>query len=105
MAFNVECTKNEAQGNWYVKVEGEVDVYTAPKLKEKLLDPIEKEKTDLVVDMHDLVYIDSTGLGVFIGVLRRVKEYNGNIVLKGPRDNVKRLLEITGLNKIFIVEE
>ncbi|WP_217587386.1 STAS domain-containing protein [Lentibacillus saliphilus] len=80
---------------------GEVDVYTAPKLKESLLFLVKKEQTMLEVDMTGVSYMDSTGLGVIISVLKAAKEHESQLRLSNLQDSVMRLFHITGLDKVI----
>jgi anti-anti-sigma factor len=56
-----------------IDVEGEIDVYTAPKLREKLIDLVNKGNFHLLVNMEKVEFLDSTGLGVLVGGLKRVR--------------------------------
>lgn len=90
---------------WEISVDGELDVSTADQFKEYLHKLIDKDIRNIKFDLADLKYIDSTGLGVMIGILKRVKVENKEIYIKSPRDNVKKIFSITGLDKIFKMEE
>ena len=57
------------------------------------------------IDCRDLSYIDSTGLGVFASILKRTKEQGSEIVLVGLKNNIRKLFNITGLDKLFVIEE
>ncbi len=104
MSLDIHTQYNQEKNIWEVNIQGEIDIYTAGKLKEKLNKILDERNGDLKVNLKELEYIDSTGLGVFIGVLRRLKENGKNIKMMNPRPNIKKLLNITGLDKIFIVE-
>jgi len=84
-----------------ISVEGEIDVYTSPKVKEALNDLINKKHYNLIVNLESVSYIDSTGLGVLIGALKKVKENNGDIKLVCTNMQLKKIFDITGLVKIF----
>lgn len=81
-----------------LKLEGELDVYTSPKLKEKILTLIRAERPFVVLDLEGLSYMDSTGLGVMAAGLKRVRENGGNIVLVSPRKIIQKILEITNMD-------
>lgn len=87
-----------------VVLAGEVDIYTSQELKEKLYKIVEDYREDLLIDCKDLNYIDSTGLGIFVGALKKVKQYEKKIVLTNLKENIKKLFIITGLDKIFVIE-
>jgi len=71
-----------------MQVSGEVDVYTSPMLKARIIDAIEDGCTDLVIDLEGVGFIDSSGLGVLVSGLRRVKEHSGSMRLVCTKDNI-----------------
>ena len=88
-----------------VDVQGEVDVYTAPRLREELHHSLDAGKTRIVVNLADVAYMDSSGLGVLIGALKRAREDSGDLVVAAPNARISRILEVTGLSKIFNVRD
>lgn len=86
-----------------VQVVGEVDVYTAPRLKDKLLQVERDDVHQVVVDLSQVGFIDSVGLGVLIGALRRARAGGGTLVLAAPNTRIRRILDITGLSSAFTV--
>lgn len=103
MEFEIKTERSGAL--CVVTIAGEVDVYTAPQLKTSLIEQIEDGCTDLLVDLRGVSFIDSSGLGVLIGVLRRTKEGSGTIRLVCSRGNVMKVFRITGLDKVFPIFE
>ncbi|HET7398714.1 MAG TPA: STAS domain-containing protein [Intrasporangium sp.] len=84
-----------------VHLEGEIDVYTAPRVRDKLDEQIREGRTDLVVDLTDVTFIDSTGLGVLVGRLKHIRLLGGSLRLVGSDDRVLKVFSITGLDKVF----
>ncbi|MFT8322562.1 MAG: anti-sigma factor antagonist [Bacillus sp. (in: firmicutes)] len=84
-----------------VKISGEIDAYTAPKLRERIYAFSEKKGIKMVVDLADVNYMDSTGLGVFVGIFKNVRANDGEFKLVNLSDRLKRLFEITGLADII----
>jgi len=84
-----------------IKLAGEVDVYTAPQLKEELVALIQGGCTRLIVDMDLVNFIDSSGLGVLVSALRRVREKDGAVRIVCTRDSILKIFRITGLDKVF----
>lgn len=84
-----------------IHLEGEIDVYTSPLFKEKVVSLLEDKVYNLVVNLEKVTYIDSTGLGILIGLLRRCREQNGEVYLIYANPRLIRIFEITGLNSIF----
>jgi anti-sigma B factor antagonist len=92
------------QDGWAVlAVSGEVDVATAPRLRERLVGLVGEGRTRIVVDLEKVDFIDSTGLGVLVGALKRVRTNEGDLALvcTGPR--ILKVFEITGLTKVFTI--
>lgn len=104
MAFKMEKAFNEADQFWNVKLIGDVDIQSSQELKNDLNTMLDVSENDIKIDCESLSYIDSTGLGVLIGVLKRVKGTSNDITIYNTQNNINRLLSLTGLDKIFIVE-
>ena len=84
-----------------VSLRGEIDVYTAPRLRQALIDLVEGGAKDIVVDMDRVDFLDSTGLGVLVGGLKRVKSNEGEMKLVVTQDRIMKIFDITGLSKVF----
>ncbi len=94
--------KSDSQGDiCTVTLVGEIDVYSAPRLKEELTSRIEGGCDHLVVDMEKVGFIDSSGLGVLVSALRRARERDGGVRIVCTKDNVLKIFRITGLDKVF----
>jgi anti-sigma B factor antagonist len=105
MADNLIIDTQERGDVTVVSIKGEVDLYTAPTLKERIADLVARGKTNLAVDLAGVEFMDSTGLGVLIGGLKRCKEMDGSLSLVAPREPVVKVLSITGLDKVFSIHE
>lgn len=103
MALKLKKSFNENLNQWHVDISGEVDIHTSGNLKDVLNMILNDKEADIHLNCSDLMYIDSTGLGVLIGILKRVKKNDNNIVIENPKNNISKLLSITGLDKIFII--
>lgn len=90
--------------NWEFKVIGEVDISTSSLFRTNLEKAYSEKKADFIIDISDLSYMDSTGLGVIIGAYGRMKENGNKITLLNPRNNIKKLLSITSLDKVLCAE-
>jgi len=87
-----------------ITVHGEIDLYNAKELKERVsVAEVSASSPNLILDIKDVDYIDSTGLGILIGIKRRATERNGKLALVLHSDRINKLFEITGLNKIFTI--
>ncbi len=101
MSLQMQSRYNEELDLWDLTAKGEVDISTAPKLREFLDGAYQEKKADIMLHLDELTYIDSTGLGVIIGAYGRMQETENRITLINPKDNIKKLLSITSLDKIF----
>lgn len=82
-------------------MEGEVDLSNAAGLRDHLIDQVQQGNYNLAVDLGSVEFMDSSGLAVLISGLRRTREHDGSLVLIRPTASVKRVLSITGLDKVF----
>ena len=94
-------TKNDF---WEVSLAGELDVSTADELKKSLHKLVDEKNIDMKLNLENLDYIDSTGLGVMIGILKRLKIENKEVYIEKPKNNVRKIFNITGLDKVFKME-
>ena len=97
MTTNIRKTDNQVR----IEVNGEIDAYTAPKLKESLKPFEDKKSIHMMVDLSEVTYMDSTGLGVFVGLFKLLRENEGSLKLIGLSPRLKRLFQITGLAEIM----
>jgi anti-sigma B factor antagonist len=105
MNFNLSSEKVEDGADYVVSLGGEVDLYTAPELKQELHRLVGEGATRIVIDMSETTFIDSTTLGVLLSVVKRVRPEGGAVVLVCPDRNVKRIFEITLLDRVFAIFE
>jgi anti-sigma B factor antagonist len=96
---------NSKDGVVMMKLNGEVDVYTAPKLKSRLIDLVDQGQFKIVVDLEEVDFMDSSGLGVLVGGLKRVRSHDGAIALVCTQENILKIFRITGLVKVFPIFE
>lgn len=86
-----------------VTVRGEVDVYTAPQLRQRLYAVVADGVSNVVLDVSGMTFIDSTGLGVIVGTLKRLREGGGELWLRSPSRSTRKVLDITGLTRIVSI--
>jgi anti-sigma B factor antagonist len=101
--FALSSERVDGGADYVVSLGGEVDLYTAPELKQELHRLVGEGATRLVVDMSATTFIDSTTLGVLLSVVKRVRPDGGSVVLVCPDKNVKRIFEITLLDRVFAI--
>jgi anti-sigma B factor antagonist len=96
---------NEVDGATIIAVGGEIDVYTAPKLRDKITELVAKGVYDIIVDMEAVEFLDSTGLGVLVGGLKKVRVHDGSLELICTQDRLLKIFRITGLAKVFVIHD
>jgi anti-sigma B factor antagonist len=89
------------EGTHVIQLGGEVDLYTAPEFKERMVELIESGKNQIVVDLSEATFIDSTTLGVLVGGVKRLRPAGGSLALVCTDQNITKIFEITGLDRVF----
>ena len=103
--MDLTLSTREADGTTVVAVGGEIDVYTAPRLRDKFTELVAAGSYDIIVDMQNVEFLDSTGLGVLVGALKRVRTHNGSLHLVCSQERVLKVFRITGLTKVFAIHD
>jgi anti-sigma B factor antagonist len=88
-----------------IELGGEVDLYTAPEFKERMVELIEGGKKQIVVDLSNATFIDSTTLGVLVGGVKRLRPAGGGLALVCTDQNITKIFEITGLDRVFPIHD
>ena len=86
-----------------VAVAGEVDLYTAPALKQAIGDAIDQGARNVLVDLSRTTFIDSTTLGVLMGAVKRLRPAGGELAIACSDPNVRKIFAITLLDRIFAI--
>src|SRR5207248_1023489 len=100
MNFDIRTDRID-DSSYVISLSGEVDLYTAPEFKQQLLEVIGQGGKDIVVDLSDTTFIDSTTLGVLVGGVKRLRPAGGQLTLVCSDRNITKIFEITGLDKVF----
>ena len=103
--MDLSLQTREVDSRTIVEVGGEIDVYTAPKLRDKITELVGEGHHDLVIDMEGVDFLDSTGLGVLVGGLKKVRAYDGSMELICSQDRLLKIFRITGLAKVFTIHD
>lgn len=88
-----------------VTLGGEIDVYTAPLLRDAISDLVAQGSHDIVIDLTGVGFLDSTGLGVLVGGLKKVRAHDGTLELVCDQERLLKIFRITGLAKVFVIHE
>ena len=101
LIMDLSLQERDLLGFHVVEVSGEIDVYTAPKLREAIIKAVDRGHTRLIVDIERVAFLDSTGLGVLVGALKRVRADGGSLDIVCTSDRLLRIFDITGLDRVF----
>ncbi len=101
--MDLTLTTHEVAGATIVAVGGEIDVYTAPRLRDMITELVSDGVYHLVIDMEGVEFLDSTGLGVLVGGLKKVRAHDGSLQLICTQERLLKIFRITGLAKVFTI--
>ena len=99
--MDLSLTARAEGGRTVIEMAGEIDVYTAPRLREKIAALVDEGVYDIVIDLERVEFLDSTGLGVLVGGLKRMRAQDGTLVLVCAQERILKIFRITGLTKVF----
>ena len=99
--LNFEVSELESNGTPVLAVRGEIDVATAPQLRERLLSRADHDHVIVIVDMTDVSFVDSTALGVIVSGAKRLRSGGGDLRLVVTEPHIAKVLAITGLTEVF----
>lgn len=100
--LTIHVEKGDTESIVYLK--GEIDIYTVEKIEPQLIPLTEKNSHTVLVNLEDVNYMDSTGLGLFIKALKSVKKHEGQLKLIHLQDRIERLFKITGLDEVIQID-
>lgn len=86
-----------------VAVKGELDFHSAPKLREQIVELLGLGVQTMIIDLSELEFIDSSGLGVLVAGLKRLRDSDGKFLLRSPSVRTAKVLQVSGLDKLFPV--
>ncbi len=96
----------DEQGGWaVVRVNGDVDMTTAPRLREQVIRVVVDGQAHVILDLDRVDFIDSTGLGVVVGLLKRTRSQGGDLRLVSTRSSLRKVLELTALDQALPMME
>jgi len=104
MSLEIKYSKTSENNYIEIKPIGEIDIYTSPEFKIKVIELVETKEINIIINGEELEYIDSTGLGVLMSIYKKIQENNLKIKIINLKPNIYKLFDITGLNKIFDIQ-
>jgi anti-sigma B factor antagonist len=103
--LRLDTVTDAQQGTMVVIVRGEVDAHSVPQLRAVTMAAIADGMWSLELDVSELRFMDSTGVGLLVALLRRLEPLQGSLTLRGASPQVRRLLEITDLGARIVLLE
>jgi anti-anti-sigma factor len=88
-----------------VRIEGEIEFATAPRLRGTLLDLAQDGASPVILDLAGVTFVDSAGISLLIQAKKRLDTIASELVLRAPQAGVRRVLEISGVTELFRIEE
>lgn len=105
MEMDLRIKTGTSEGIPVIQLSGEVDAYTCSMFRDAMIEIIEQGNPNVVVSMAEVEYIDSSGLGTLVGGLKRASEHSGRIAVVAGAGQIRKVFEITGLEKVFPIFE
>lgn len=99
--MELSLATRSVSGHTVLEIGGEIDVYTAPRLRERLVEIAEAGDRRIVIDLARVDFLDSTGLGVLVGAHRRMRGGESSFSLVCPHERLLKIFKITGLDSVF----
>lgn len=92
--------------NWVtLQINGEIDMATGPELRQRIVQYVQDGHTNIVLDLSNVDFVDSTGLGVLIGGLKRTRSHGGDLRCIGLTEPLKEMFKLTGLDAVLTQED
>lgn len=105
MNLEMKMNYDDSKKIWEVALIGDLDINSSIKLKDELNSILDKNEGSIVFEASELSYIDSTGLGVLISLLKRLNNFENSMTIKDPKDNILKIFKITGLYKVIKIDK
>jgi anti-sigma B factor antagonist len=97
----MEITRRENKTIIVLDINGEIDLYNAPEIKEIIAKLIEEQKYQIIINLERVSYIDSSGIGALISSLSNLKKYQGGLKIINVAGSVRKVFELTKLTSFF----
>ncbi len=103
--MDIRVSSRDEGSRTVVEVAGEIDVSSADALRDEISNVLERERFDLVIDLRAVQFMDSTGLGVLVGTLKKVRSQGGTLQLVIDSERLLKVLRLTALLQVFTVHD
>lgn len=102
--MDIQVKFDDRENKILVDLNGDLDLNSVSDFKRQMDEALEGNKTDVLIGCKELRYIDSTGLGVLVSILKKVKEYGGTMEIKALKPYLFKIFDVTGLTNVFKIE-
>ena len=97
----MDISRRESGNVVILDINGEIDLYNAPEIKEIISKLIEEQKYSIIINLDKVSYIDSSGIGALISSLSNLKKYQGGLKIIHVSGSVRKVFELTKLTSFF----
>lgn len=104
IVLDIQVKFDDQENKILVDLNGDLDLNSVNDFKRQMDEALEENKTDVSISCEELRYIDSTGLGVLVSILKKVKEYGGIMEIKALKPYLFKIFDVTGLTNVFKIE-
>mgnify|MGYP001160922169 FL=1 len=94
-------TQKHVDGWIVLELSGEIDMATGPQLRQTIVQRVQEGESNLILDLSGVDFVDSTGLGVLIGGLKRTRSHGGDLRCIGLTEPLKEMFKLTGLDAVL----
>ncbi len=101
--MDLRLETSDHDGTTVLSAHGEIDVATAPQLRQQIVELASASSAPLVIDLEGVDFLDSTGLGVLVSGLKRFRTLGSDVLLVATRPRILKVFEITGLTQVFSI--
>ena len=101
--MDLEVAARQAGDFTVFAVSGEIDMDSAPRLREQVIEQLSDGAHRLVIDMSDVTFMDSSGLSALVAILKRIRDHDGELRLVVTRERTMKLFRITSLDSVFLI--
>jgi anti-sigma B factor antagonist len=99
----MDITANPVAGGMVVTLQGEIDLYSSPRVRERLLGLLKERPSRLIVDLSAVPYMDSSGIATFVETLQQVRKQQGVLRLVGLQANIREVFRFARLEQVFAI--
>lgn len=97
----MEIAVKDCKGGKTIELSGEVDLYSSPELRKKIMGFVNKKEKEILVDFSGVSYIDSSGIATLVEALKGMMVYEGRLILIGLKEDIMEIFTFARLDKVF----